>query len=440
MCTKRTSFALFPAHRILVGLVLLFCFFCLLFPCDIFAQGEGEVGAAVQQYEKKSRSKGVTGSIQNGWDKFKQWVSPKKEPVTPPMDQALSVWHTVEPNAGLYVAAAKAIEDNGNLKLAEKRFQDALEEKANEPEVNLEYARFLVRRERLEEAIHFYHVYLKLLPSEETDKISKKFVDLPNRAETCNEIGMMLARAAKLGPAEHWFSLAIRQEPKNKIFRSNMATLLVRQERFQEAVEQFAAVSDQAEAHYNVGYLSANAGNLQIAREQFTLAVKMKPDFSEARHWLHYLLSIPKRQKEERVAERYRESEGIAMGWGTPSSPSSYDPRGSGTPGASRQMVADSMGTGSGASDGLGSRTWKNLDRRPNPSDSHGRGTNSFSSVPERYPPHSLALRGENRFHPARGREDTSGNAPGQSIRNPYFQPDPYSQPSAPRSSNPSSY
>jgi Tfp pilus assembly protein PilF len=336
----------------------------------------------------------------------------------------------------LYVAAAKAIENNGNVKLAETRFQDALEKKPKEPEVNLEYARFLARHHRLQEAIRYYHVYLKLLPEfKEGEKLSKKFVELPTHAETYNEIGLVLSRGGKLDPAEHWFYLAIQKEPRNKVYRSNLATLLVRKERFPEAVRQFAAVTDQAEAHYNVGYLAANIHHYHIAREQFTLALKMNPDLAEARQWLLYLQSRGRRAEEERIASKYRDEEGIALGWGARGRPSFDHPSLPSEQGFEHRMLAEGHRYGSGHSrmpeqNGHASAQTNPYVQRDASPEYHRR--------PRRYPSASVALRSDNRREEEQAVDRRQGaSSVGQSIRNPYYPavPSYNNGPLAPRSS-----
>jgi tetratricopeptide (TPR) repeat protein len=77
--------------------------------------------------------------------------------------------------------------------------------------------------------------------------------------------------------------------PKNKLYRNNIATVLVEQGRDQEALSHLLAVHEEAAAHYNLGYLFNKKGQQQMAMHEFATALQIDPSMESAQRWLDYL-------------------------------------------------------------------------------------------------------------------------------------------------------
>jgi tetratricopeptide (TPR) repeat protein len=82
---------------------------------------------------------------------------------------------------------------------------------------------------------------------------------------------------------------AIELNPRNSLYRNNIAAVLIEQGKLQEAVTQLKAVHGPATAYYNVGYLLQQKGQRQIAVQYFNLALEADPSMVPAQRWIEYL-------------------------------------------------------------------------------------------------------------------------------------------------------
>jgi tetratricopeptide (TPR) repeat protein len=84
-------------------------------------------------------------------------------------------------------------------------------------------------------------------------------------------------------------SRAVQLDPKNPLYRNNIATVLVDKGEVREAFGHLREVHSDAAAYYNIGYLLNKKGQPQAAMQSFALAVKADPSMDAARRWLEYL-------------------------------------------------------------------------------------------------------------------------------------------------------
>ena len=66
---------------------------------------------------------------------------------------------------------------------------------------------------------------------------------------------------------------------------------------YQGAMPHLIRAVGEAEAHYNIGYILRDRGQLQASEQQFLQAVLLKPEFNEAQYWLDEI----RREKENRL-------------------------------------------------------------------------------------------------------------------------------------------
>ncbi len=176
-----------------------------------------------------------------------------------------------QPSADLYVAGARLAERAGNPTGATAQYENALKADPNHRDALLGYARMLDRQGQLSKATQLYLKATKANPKD---------------AGAFNDLGLCYARQGMFVDSAAALSEAVDLQPDRDLYRNNIATVLVELGRAEEAISHLSAVHGEAIAHYNVGYLLNNHGDTKGAAEQFALAVKVNPNFVEARRWL----------------------------------------------------------------------------------------------------------------------------------------------------------
>jgi len=102
-------------------------------------------------------------------------------------------------------------------------------------------------------------------------------------------MGLCCARMGKLDDAAAALGRAVQLDPKNTLYRNNLATVLVDQGRLREAFTQLRQVHGDAAAYYNVGYLLNKKGHSQAALQHFSQALRADPSLEPAQRWVDYL-------------------------------------------------------------------------------------------------------------------------------------------------------
>lgn len=102
-----------------------------------------------------------------------------------------------------------------------------------------------------------------------------------------SNLASILTKQNRLDEATYHFQEAVRLEPEDGDAHNNLAATLAVQGRNEEAIAQFYEASllrpNQADIRVNLGNLLISQGRLLEARQQFVAAVRLKPDDAEAR-------------------------------------------------------------------------------------------------------------------------------------------------------------
>jgi Flp pilus assembly protein TadD len=97
----------------------------------------------------------------------------------------------------------------------------------------------------------------------------------------------LLSAEGRTNDAVSEFYQAIQLQPDNAATRHSLGFLLLSRGRLDEALTQFRAESQlepgNATVHYNLGTLLASAGHFEEAAAEFSQALRIQPDFPEAR-------------------------------------------------------------------------------------------------------------------------------------------------------------
>jgi len=115
------------------------------------------------------------------------------------------------------------------------------------------------------------------------DAVSKS----PAKGRTHGALGHAYQRAGELVKAEKAYMEAVRLSPQDYIARNNLGAIYLKQRRYDHAVDQFKSVLALAPTtvatHFNLGLAYAALGRLAEAEASFAVAVRLKPDYREAR-------------------------------------------------------------------------------------------------------------------------------------------------------------
>ncbi len=224
--------------------------------------------------QNPAQQSSVTGSIKQGFNKVGEFFTPKPSHKSPPTDDAISLKNQGKPGPELYTAIARLYEESGKNAEAEKYYQMALNEKADDLNAMLGYARFQENQGRINEAVALYQKAVQTHPKE---------------AAAYNNLGLCFARRGKLNEAASALGQAVQLDPRNPLYRNNLATVLVDQNRLPEAFANLREVHGDAAAYYNMGYLLNKKGQTEEAEHNFAQALMIDPKMAPAQKWLNYL-------------------------------------------------------------------------------------------------------------------------------------------------------
>jgi tetratricopeptide (TPR) repeat protein len=198
----------------------------------------------------------------------------KTPPRTTSNDPIALASKNTPPNAALYVSLAKLQERSGNTETAVEEYNKALDAEPTNLAALLGLARLYDRLGRYEDALKLYDTAVQAHPE---------------NASVANDYGLCLARAGKLYESAQALRRAISLDSKKVLYRNNLATVLVEQQRPEEAFDVLVGAHGEAVAHYNVGYLLMQRERKSDAHRHFLAASRLDPNFKEARQWCELL-------------------------------------------------------------------------------------------------------------------------------------------------------
>ncbi len=243
---------------------------------DVGTAGHGTLLAQSTSTSQSSTSwfDSMTSGIKRGFAKIGNTLTPTSSSEPKPEDSAISLNGKGKPGADLYVAVAHLHESANRLAEAEQQYQLALNEKPDYLPALLGYAQLKDRLGKLDDALRLYRQAAK---------------SHPQAAAVYNNWGLCYARNQRLPEAAATLGRAVHLEPRNPLYRNNLAAVLVEQGQLADAVKEFRHVHGPAGAYYNVGYLLHAHGQPRLALQYFALALRADPSLTPARRWFDYL-------------------------------------------------------------------------------------------------------------------------------------------------------
>ncbi|MFW6170671.1 MAG: tetratricopeptide repeat protein [Planctomycetota bacterium] len=158
------------------------------------------------------------------------------------------------------------------------------EAKGNRPAATKQYAQALeVSPEHLPSLIGLARLHDRAEDFSEAERLYRKAIEVaPENATAYNDLGLCLARNGLHKKSITALRHAVELKPDRKLYRNNLATVLVNEAQVDEALEHLLAAHPPAAAHYNVGYLLYQKGNKDKARFHFSIASKKDSSLTAA--------------------------------------------------------------------------------------------------------------------------------------------------------------
>lgn len=115
--------------------------------------------------------------------------------------------------------------------------------------------------------------------------------DAAGDAQALDALGQFYVAEHRLPEAISTLQEAVKAAPDDTVCRYHLAVALAKAGDTARAFAEFSKTVDEAEAHYNVGYICYEAGRKDIAEREFLQAVTLRPDLKSAQEMLDELRS-----------------------------------------------------------------------------------------------------------------------------------------------------
>lgn len=186
-----------------------------------------------------------------------------------------------------------------------KKFARAKRELKNPTNVHLKWARLKEEQGQAAEARQSYQFVLDeqpksidaLLGLARLDQLAGRTVQAeqgfrkalqlkPNEPRALGAVGQFYASQKRWNEAVEMLQRAMIAAPEEKAYRYHLAVALARSGDIANAMPHFSKTVGDAQAHYNVGYILYEQGQLNAAKRQMMQAVVKKPDLLAAQQML----------------------------------------------------------------------------------------------------------------------------------------------------------
>lgn len=189
-----------------------------------------------------------------------------------------------DPNR-LKLAYAHWMEESGRINEARTHYSDVKKAEPKNIDAILGLARVDLLSGRYNEAEQGFQRVIKLEP---------------NSGRAHYELARCYESQKRWGDAVTELNKALLADPTDTSFRYQLAVALTESGDIEGALPHFGRVVGDAEAHYNVGLILKQQGQMAEAEKHFSIALAKKPELKEAEHWLNELHT---RTSTGRVAE-----------------------------------------------------------------------------------------------------------------------------------------
>jgi tetratricopeptide (TPR) repeat protein len=135
--------------------------------------------------------------------------------------------------------------------------------------------------------LHLARLYERQQQYAEAEQVYRSALSAaPTDAMAHNDLGLCYIKQRRYDESIECFQKAIELRPHHTQYRNNMADVLVRADRQREAFGHLTSVHSLPEAHYNLGYLLRQNGQMAPARQHLMAALQVDPGFTPAEQLL----------------------------------------------------------------------------------------------------------------------------------------------------------
>lgn len=174
-------------------------------------------------------------------------------------------------NSRLHLAYAKLKESEGDAAEARKSYEQVLSENPKSTDAILGIARLDQLAGRNEAA----------------EKGFKRAQTIePKSALVLDSLGQFYSGLGRWEEATRVLSEAVRTAPGEKTYQHHLAVTLAKAGRIEESLPHFVQSVGPAAAHYNVGLILHEKGEIKASEEQFVQALMKDPKLEQAQYWI----------------------------------------------------------------------------------------------------------------------------------------------------------
>lgn len=211
----------------------------------------------------------LTGQQTGPWASVRNFINPQNS--SNYQERIEEVPDKLQRPAELSIAYARVMEESGNLAEARAHYLKALEHRPNDVAAIVGLARIDRHEGNIDAAERGFRKALTLDP---------------NNAEALHGLGLHQAQSQQWSDATNSLNRAVLAAPNDTSIRYDLAVALVQTGDIDAAMPHFIRTVGTAEAHYNVGLILHQRGELAASEEQFRMAIARKPDMLPAQKWL----------------------------------------------------------------------------------------------------------------------------------------------------------
>jgi Flp pilus assembly protein TadD len=191
-------------------------------------------------------------------------------------------------NASTYVAHGDLLERQGNFEQAILQYRQALE---LTPDLSAARTRLGITLNKLGRN------------TEASAEFREAVARTPNAAYLHNNLGFSLYLEGKYAEAETALAQAVKLQPTFRRAHLNRGVVLAKLGRYDDALAAFCLGGAEADAHYNLAVMQADAGRFAAAARSLEQALKLNPELAAARQELKDIARLAAAQEEtERAA------------------------------------------------------------------------------------------------------------------------------------------
>ncbi|MFT5525407.1 MAG: Tfp pilus assembly protein PilF [Pirellulaceae bacterium] len=180
----------------------------------------------------------------------------------------------LNPSPDIHIKAAKLHESRGHVAAAVTQYQRAIEIQPENPASWIEFARLYDRAGDLRQASVAYQQAIQLAP---------------NNPTPYNDLGLCYARHGKMQDAIGVLNHAVRLQPERKLYRNNLATILVTANLPDQAIEHLLQAFPPAAANYNIAMMLLQQNNVEVATRFLHQSIRLDANFTPAQDMLAQL-------------------------------------------------------------------------------------------------------------------------------------------------------